>query len=302
MAESTEADRYLLKQIAAGDEAGWAQLVARYHGRLLAFARRQLKRPADADDLVQEAFVAFLTNRTKFDPTRSIETFLFTTLRRRIIDTYRGRASKTCLLGDAGVAEETAGGQGASHEPSASWYVRRDEQADRQRDALAKAMESLLRRYKQAERLRDIEILELLFYAQLRNQEVAKTVGVEERAVAVLKHRWLHELAEAVGEVAAEMPASEGSTWDASLMSDSLLTEVWEHERLTCPKRTTIGRHLLGTLEDPWRQYVTFHLDTLGCRFCRANADDLREATKDDAKTPTSDRLFQSTIGFFRRV
>jgi RNA polymerase sigma factor (sigma-70 family) len=293
MAESSVADRYLLKQIAAGDEAGWSQLVARYHGRLLAFARRQLRRPADAEDLVQEAFVAFLTHRTRFDPTRSIETFLFTTLRRRIIDTYRGRASKTCLLGDAAVAEETAGGQGASAEPSASWYVRRDEQADRQRVALGGAMESLLKRYKQSERFRDIQILELLFYAQLRNQEVARTIGVEERAVAVLKHRWLHELAEDVRAARAE--------WDAGLMSDSLLTEVWEQERLTCPKRTTIGRHLLGTLEEPWKQYVSFHLDTLGCRFCRANADDLREATKDEAKaTPTSDRLFQSTIGFFR--
>src|SRR5918993_434940 len=231
MAESSEADRYLLKRIAAGDPAGWSQLVARYHGRLLAFARRQLRRPADAEDLVQEAFVAFLTHRVKFDPTRSIETFLFTTLRRRIIDTYRGRASKTCLLGDAAVAEETAGGQGSSHEPSASWYVRRDEQADRQREALAGAMESLLKRYKQSERFRDIQILELLFYAQLRNQEVARTVGVEERAVAVLKHRWLQELAEHA-RGAAGGPA--GGAWDPALMSDSLLTEVWEQERLTC--------------------------------------------------------------------
>jgi len=95
MAESTEADRYLLKQIAAGDESGWSQLVARYHGRLLAFARRQLKKPGDAEDLVQEAFVAFLTHRARFDPTRSVETFLFTTLRRRIIDTYRGRATRS---------------------------------------------------------------------------------------------------------------------------------------------------------------------------------------------------------------
>jgi RNA polymerase sigma factor (sigma-70 family) len=297
MAESSEADRYLLKQIAAGDAAGWSQLVARYHGRLLAFARRQLRRPADAEDLVQESFVAFLTHRTRFDPSRSIETFLFTTLRRRIIDTYRGRASKTCLLGDAGVAEETAGGQGEAHEPSASWYVRKDEQEDRQRTALASAMESLLKRYKQSERLRDIQILELLFYAQLRNQEVARTVGVEERAVAVLKHRWLNELAEAVrGQGGA------GVESDASLMSDSLLTDVWEQERLTCPKRTTIGRHLLGTLEDPWRGYVAFHLDTLGCRFCRANADDLREAAAAEKPTPTSDRMFQSTIGFFRRA
>jgi RNA polymerase sigma factor (sigma-70 family) len=299
MAESSEADRYLLKRIAAGDEAGWSQLVARYHGRLLAFARRQLRRPADAEDLVQEAFVAFLMHRARFDPARSIETFLFTTLRRRIIDTYRGRAGKTCLLGDAAVAGETAGGEGSSHEPSASWYVRRDEQADRQRAALADAMGSLLKRYKQAERFRDIQILELLFYAQLRNQEVARTVGAEERAVAVLKHRWLHELAEHARESAA---GATGGAWDPALMSDSLLTEVWEQERLTCPKRTTIGRHLLGTLDDPWRQYVTFHLDTLGCRFCRANADDLREAAAQEAErsTPASDRVFQSTIGFFR--
>jgi RNA polymerase sigma factor (sigma-70 family) len=294
MAESSEADRYLLKQIAAGDEAGWSQLVARYHGRLLAFARRQLRRPADAEDLVQEAFVAFLTNRTRFDPSRSIETFLFTTLRRRIIDTYRGRASKLCLLGDGGVAEETAGGHAEAGEPTASWYVRRDEQSDKQRQALGQAMESLVRRYKQSERLRDLQILELLFYAQLRNQEVANTIGVEERAVAVLKHRWLQELAEGVRR-------QRETGWDAAMLSDSLLTEVWEHERLTCPKRSTIGRQLLGTLEDPWNQYVAFHLDTLGCRFCRANADDLRDAAaKQDAKTPASEKLFQSTIGFFR--
>src|ERR1700759_3876084 len=126
MAESTEADRYLLKQIAAGDEAGWQQLVSRYHGRLLAFAKRQLKKPGDAEDLVQDAFIAFLQHRTRFDPTRSIETFLFTTLRRRIIDTYRGRASNLCLLGDT--AADNASPQHGG-EQSASWYGRRDEQA-----------------------------------------------------------------------------------------------------------------------------------------------------------------------------
>ena len=299
MAESTEADRFLLKRIAAGDEAGWSQLVARYQGRLLAFARGQLRRPADAEDLVQETFVAFLQHRATFDPERSVETYLFTTLRRRIIDTYRGRASKVCLLGDSGAADDAAATTGRTGrdagELSASWYVRRDEQADRQRQALARAMESLVRRYKEGERLRDLEILELLFYAQLRNQEVAKLAGVEERAVAVLKHRWLQELAAGARDVP-------GSAWDPGLTSDSLLTEVWEEQRLTCPKRSTIGRHLLGTLDEPWRQYVAFHLDRLGCRFCRANGDDLRAQTDDAAATAAHGRFFQSTIGFFRKT
>ena len=292
MADSTEADRFLMKQIAAGDEAGWSQLVSRYHGRLLAFAKRQLRRPADAEDLVQDSFIAFLQHRARFDPERSIETFLFTTLRRRIIDTYRGKASKLCLLGDS-AADDAPGATAPAGDMSASWYVRREEQADHQRTALARAMDGLLQRYKEAERLKDIQILELLFYAQLRNQEVAKTIGVEERAVAVLKHRWLQELAESARGSAV------GGAWDAGMMSDSLLTEVWEQQRLTCPKRTTIGRHLLGTLDDPWRAYVAFHLETLGCRFCRANADDLRQQT-DDKPSASVEKVFQSTIGFFR--
>lgn len=320
MPESTEADRFLLKRIAAGDESGWSQLVARYQGRLLAFARNQLRRPADAEDLVQETFIAFLQHRAAFDPERSVETYLFTTLRRRIIDTYRGRASKVCLLGDAdpddagigtgrGASAASGGrrlGAGDSAELSASWYVRRDEQADRQRLALARAMVNLVRRYKDAERLRDLEILELLFYAQLRNQEVARLAGVQERAVAVLKHRWLHELADGARERSPSPSAppspSPSSSWDPSLTPDSLLTEVWEEQRLTCPKRSTIGRHLLGTLDEPWRQYVGSHLERLGCRFCRANADDLRSQAEDAAGTPTHDRLYQSTIGFFRKT
>ena len=40
MAELTQADRYLLDQIRRGDGEGWSALVARYQGRLLAFARR----------------------------------------------------------------------------------------------------------------------------------------------------------------------------------------------------------------------------------------------------------------------
>jgi RNA polymerase sigma factor (sigma-70 family) len=309
MPESTEADRFLLKRIAAGDDSGWSQLVARYHGRLLAFARGQLRGPADAEDLVQETFVAFLQNRARFDPERSVETYLFTTLRRRIIDTYRGRASKVCLLGDADADDAgLAGGGGGrrtgaanSAELSASWYARRDEQADRQRAALARAMENLVRRYKDGERLRELQILELLFYAQLRNQEVARLAGVEERAVAVLKHRWLHELADGA-RAEAGTGAGGASAWDPALTPDSLLTDVWEGQRLTCPKRSTIGRHLLGTLDEPWRQYVARHLDRLGCRFCRANADDLRRQTDDATATATQERLYQSTIGFFRKT
>ena len=305
MAESTEADRYLLKRIAAGDETGWAQLVARYQGRLLAFARRQLRRPVDAEDHVQDTFIAFLRHRERFDPERSVETFLFTTLRRRIIDTYRGRGSRACLLGDVEaasgdvVAEAGAGGAFAADQ-SASWYVRRDEQNNERKAALARALDELVGRYKEAQRFDELRILEMLFYAQLRNGEVARLAGVNERTVATMKYRWLHELADAV------RPRDHALASDLAATSapESLLTEVWEDRRPTCPKRSTLGRRLLGTLEEPWSAYVAFHVETLGCRFCRANVDDLKAAAAEgEAATPSrQDRMFQSTVGFFRRA
>ena len=38
----------------------WSDFVSRYQGRLLRFARAKLPQRADAEDVVQETFVAFL--------------------------------------------------------------------------------------------------------------------------------------------------------------------------------------------------------------------------------------------------
>jgi hypothetical protein len=78
------------------------------------------------------------------------------------------------------------------------------------------------------------------------------------------------------------------------------VTEVWEEQRLTCPKRSTIGRYVLGTLEPQWQELVDFHLNRLGCRFCRANLDDLQKKTEQDSAV-VRDRILHSTIGFFRK-
>src|SRR4051794_7009141 len=102
MAGSSEADRYLLDQIARGNADAWAQLVGRYHGRLLAFARSRLPRGGDAaDDFVQETFLRFLQAFRPFRAEASVETFLFTILRRRVIDHFRGRRVAACTISDS---------------------------------------------------------------------------------------------------------------------------------------------------------------------------------------------------------
>lgn len=89
----------------------------------------------------------------------------------------------------------------------------------------------------------------------------------------------------------------EGPVPDAA---DAMVTEIWQEHRLSCPKRSTIGSHLLGTLEPAWNDYVHFHLERLGCRFCRANLDDLREQTRSEALPALRHRILESTVGFLR--
>src|SRR5262245_30057226 len=46
---------------------------------------------------------------------------------------------------------------------------------------------------------------------------------------------------------------------------------VWRRQRLSCPTRDQLGAYLLGGLDADWRDYVKFHLQTVGCSFCLAN-------------------------------
>src|SRR5215213_4621908 len=173
MAEWTEAERYLLEQIRRGDSEAWAQLVQRYQGRLVAFARSRHLSDADAEDLVQETFVHFLRGLPAFRAQASVETYLFVILRRRVVEHFRGRRLGACSLSDPGGGSDDGSGPAPSSglagaEPTASWYVRRDEARGAARDALSAALRALLEGMKEPSDpdFRDLQIVEMLFYAQ----------------------------------------------------------------------------------------------------------------------------------------
>src|SRR5262245_59164675 len=86
-----EADQYLVQQIRAGDPSAWKQLIDRYSGRLLAFARVRTASLSDAEDLVQETLIGFLQSLSHYDLSRSLETYLFTILRYKLYDLLRQR-------------------------------------------------------------------------------------------------------------------------------------------------------------------------------------------------------------------
>jgi len=81
------------------------------------------------------------------------------------------------------------------------------------------------------------------------------------------------------------------------------LGEIWRRHRLSCPSRQQLGSYLLDALPDEQADYVTFHLEVIGCRYCTANLSDLetRDAEAPDAVQTRRRKYFQSSVGHLRR-
>lgn len=80
------------------------------------------------------------------------------------------------------------------------------------------------------------------------------------------------------------------------------LGAIWRRGRLSCPSRSELGDFLLGSLSDGARDYVRFHLDEIGCRYCQANLDDLKTASQEaDQPSQRRHRYFQTSAGYLSR-
>ena len=286
-----EADGLLLKRIRQADTDAWSQLVQRHQGRLIAFAAARLSQSAEAEDLVQDTFIAFLQSLDRFRGDASIETYLFTILRRKIIDRFRlARPELTSL-------DRLTMNRLRDAAPTASSHARLREDADRLREALLDTLRSLIEDYKNSMRLEDLKVIEMVFACGRRNKDIARTLGLSAERVAVIRHRTIARLREGM---AARFTADDRSDRLPDLGDDTLRT-LWREYRISCPKRSTIGGYLLDSLDDQWRQYVRFHLETADCPFCQANLADLQRQTDAADQTAFRARVLNSTVGFLHR-
>ena len=53
------------------------------------------------------------------------------------------------------------------------------------------------------------------------------------------------------------------------------LGEIWRRHRVTCPSREQLGAFLLKAVDPDLADYVQFHVQQVGCRYCEANLQDL---------------------------
>jgi hypothetical protein len=80
---------------------------------------------------------------------------------------------------------------------------------------------------------------------------------------------------------------------------------IWRRNRLSCPSRDELGQFLLGVLDAAASDYIRFHLDQIGCRYCTANFEDLRASgffSRDAADDVSRRRrYFQTSAGHLKR-
>ena len=186
MNDLTQAERYLIEQIRRGSSDAWQQLVNRYQGRLLAFARSRSVNRSDAEDLVQETFLAALKARDRFAGRSSDRTWLVGILRHKIYDHLRRVCRERPVYADA----QTARSDHEAWDDSVLWAhevageclepSRRMELAEL-REALEMALGRLPARIAQVFQLYEIE--------ERPNREVCEQLKISESNLWVMLHR-----------------------------------------------------------------------------------------------------------------
>lgn len=79
---------------------------------------------------------------------------------------------------------------------------------------------------------------------------------------------------------------------------------IWRRRQLTCCSRDQLGAYLLGAMTPEQEQYIRFHLEVVGCQFCRANLDDLKEMQAEPVEQvrQRQQRILDSSIAYMSKL
>jgi len=179
-------DKLLVDRIRAGDAAAWKDCIARYEGRLLAFAESRLRDRAAAEDVVQEAFVGFLTALANYDDRTPLEAFLFAITAHKLTDVLRRMGRRPTILGSDSESENS-GLFGAKGRPASS-LMQSQERRSNEESIVASVLQPLIEEWSQSGNYERLKCAELLFVKGLPNRDAARELGISEQDVANHKH------------------------------------------------------------------------------------------------------------------
>jgi RNA polymerase sigma-70 factor (ECF subfamily) len=193
---SSDSDRLLIERIRQGESSAWTQLIARYEGRLLAFAERRLHDRATSEDIVQETFIGFLNSLPNFDERRELQTYLFTIAAHKITDQLRRMGRRPYQTGTDG--DEVLAHQLDADQKAASSLARSRERMELESAAISRALGQMVKLWQDRGDYGRVKVLELLFVKGWPNREVARFLGISEQQVANYRFAAVHKLADQI--------------------------------------------------------------------------------------------------------
>jgi RNA polymerase sigma-70 factor (ECF subfamily) len=166
-----QTDQDLLAGYRAGDLSAFETLYARYAKAMLAYAIGMLGHRSDADEVLQEVFIAFVGRAGSLPPDTNVKAYLFTSARHRIMNVRRSNQRKA----NSAAEYKILAGRRAGIDPPDS-----DLQAEESRQRLNRA----LQRSSDEER----EAVLLHTQGELSFSEIALTLGLP-RGTVVSRYR-----------------------------------------------------------------------------------------------------------------
>jgi RNA polymerase sigma-70 factor, ECF subfamily len=179
-------DDLLMSQVKDGSVDAFEELYDRYCDRTYRVAWSICHDQGLAQDAIQEAFLSIWKNRTAYQPQRgTVATWLFTIVRYRALDVARrDHKHASRRAGEHTLPAHLTSGKLA-------------EQVTSRKEA--HRLQTLLTRLPDAQR----EVITLAFYGQLTHTEIATVLGLPEGTIKGRIRLGLHELRQAIDQVAA---------------------------------------------------------------------------------------------------
>jgi len=193
MSDVSQSDALLITQIRKGDDGAWSELIARYEGRLLAFAESRLGRRAPSEDVVQETLIGFLNSLPNYDGRRSLESYLFAICAYKLTDHLRREGRRPALPLSAG-SDSSGDWVLPGSARRASSIARSGERKEIEATALGEAMADMIARWKKRGDWTKLKCIELLFVRGWSNKHVAEDLDITEQQVANFKFDFLARL------------------------------------------------------------------------------------------------------------
>jgi RNA polymerase sigma-70 factor (ECF subfamily) len=196
MASASETDTLLIRRIREGDSDAWTELISRFEGRLLAFVESRIGRRAPSEDVVQEAFIGFLTSLPNYDESRALESYLFSIAAHKLTDNLRREGRRPTL--PLATSESQGDWEVPDKRRAVSSAIRSGERKSIEAEALAAAIGEQIDAWRTKKEWAKIQCVELLLVRGMANKHVANMLNISEQQVANFKFDFLARLRKAV--------------------------------------------------------------------------------------------------------